>query len=252
MGASITKKILVVEDDDHIAEGLNLNLSLQEYDVAIASDGIAAIDKWQQWRPDLIVLDIMLPGLDGLSVLKQIRQEDKRLPILILSAKSASDDRVRGLSYGVDDYLSKPFDLNEFLLRVERLLTRASWYHPGSTSQTPENAAEKIPMSTLSVKIMSISQHIPAIQKMAASPLQTRRSNCFNCLLPTGEKRSHGKLSWKSDGDIHIPPLPELLTISLSVFVNILKMTLKIPPISEASALSAIFLTMINTGDIAY
>jgi len=143
--ASDIKKILVVEDDGHIAEGLNLNLSLQGYDVAIASDGIAAIDKWRQWHPDLIVLDIMLPGLDGLSVLQRIRREDVQLPILILSAKSASDDRVRGLSFGVDDYLSKPFDLNEFLLRVERLLTRASWYQPKSASQMPGEAPEAIP-----------------------------------------------------------------------------------------------------------
>ena len=145
MDASGTKKILVVEDDGHIAEGLNLNLSLQGYDVAIAADGIAAIDKWRQWHPDLIVLDIMLPHLDGLSVLQRIRREDVQLPILILSAKSASDDRVRGLAYGVDDYLSKPFDLNEFLLRVERLLTRASWYHPKSASQTPGDTTEDIP-----------------------------------------------------------------------------------------------------------
>lgn len=145
MDGTDLKKILVVEDDDHIAEGLNLNLSLQGYAVAIASDGIAALDKWHQWHPDLIVLDIMLPGLDGLSVLQRIRQKDKQLPILILSAKSASDDRVRGLSYGVDDYLSKPFDLNEFLLRVERLLTRASWYHPRSASRILQDIAMETP-----------------------------------------------------------------------------------------------------------
>lgn len=145
MDTSNGNKILVVEDDSHIAEGLNLNLSLQGYDVAIASDGHTAIDKWRQWHPDLIVLDIMLPGIDGLSVLRRIRQEDKKLPILILSAKSASDDRVKGLSYGVDDYLSKPFDLNEFLLRIERLLTRASWYHHESASKKPEGTAENIP-----------------------------------------------------------------------------------------------------------
>ena len=144
MDTSATKKILVVEDDDHIAEGLNLNLSLQGYDVAVAPDGVSALDKWRQWHPDLVVLDIMLPVLDGLSVLKQIRQEDKQLPILILSAKSASDDRVRGLSYGVDDYLSKPFDLNEFLLRVDRLLTRASWYHPEPAPHMPEDVTETI------------------------------------------------------------------------------------------------------------
>jgi DNA-binding response OmpR family regulator len=127
------KKILVVEDDAHIAEGLNLNLSLQGYNVCIAPDGVAALEKWRRWQPDLIVLDIMLPLIDGLSVLQKIREEDPQIPILILSAKSASDDRVRGLAFGVDDYLSKPFNLDEFLLRIERLLTKAAWYRPESS-----------------------------------------------------------------------------------------------------------------------
>jgi DNA-binding response OmpR family regulator len=121
-------RILVIEDDSHIAEGLKLNLMLQGYDVMIAPDGIYGLQQWKKWRPDLIVLDIMLPGIDGLSVLQNIRLEDERIPILILSAKSAPDDKVKGLHYGVDDYLSKPFNLEEFLLRVERLLTRISWY----------------------------------------------------------------------------------------------------------------------------
>jgi len=139
------KKILVVEDDAHISEGLNLNLSLQGYDVCIASDGLAALDQWRQWHPDLIVLDIMLPGIDGLSVLQQIRQEDPQIPILILSAKSASDDRVKGLAFGVDDYLSKPFNLDEFLLRIERLLTRAAWYHTEAPTQPAAETTEAIP-----------------------------------------------------------------------------------------------------------
>ena len=70
----------------------------------------------------------MLPGVDGLSILKKIRETDERIPILILSAKSAADDKIKGLAFGVDDYLAKPFNLDEFLLRVERLLTKASWY----------------------------------------------------------------------------------------------------------------------------
>ena len=135
------KKILVVEDDAHIAEGLLLNLSLQGYEVAVSPDGFAALADWKRLSPDLIVLDIMLPGLDGLTVLQRIRKEDAQLPILILSAKGASDDRVKGLAYGVDDYLSKPFDLDEFLLRVERLITRASWYRPEVSSPEPEAAA---------------------------------------------------------------------------------------------------------------
>jgi len=122
------KRILVIEDENHIAEGLKLNLALQGYDVMIAPDGVSGLDQWKKWQPDLIVLDIMLPGIDGFSVLQSIRLEDEQIPILILSAKSASDDKVKGLSYGVDDYLAKPFNLEELLLRVERLLTHASWY----------------------------------------------------------------------------------------------------------------------------
>ena len=122
------KRVLVVEDEDHIAEGLKLNLELKGYTVRIAPDGIAALQDWKEWQPDLIVLDIMLPGIDGLSVLRNIRLEDRRIPILILSAKGDSEDKVKGFSHGVDDYLSKPFNLEEFLLRVERLLFRALWY----------------------------------------------------------------------------------------------------------------------------
>jgi two-component system, OmpR family, alkaline phosphatase synthesis response regulator PhoP len=134
MGDSTKTRILVVEDEIHLAEGLKLNLSLKGYDVMIAVDGISALQEWKEWQPDLIVLDIMLPGIDGLSVLRNIRLEDERLPILILSARGAPDDRVKGFSYGVDDYLVKPFNLDEFLLRVDRLLTRGAWSQAGPGS----------------------------------------------------------------------------------------------------------------------
>jgi len=124
-------RVLVVEDDVHLAEGLKLNLSLKGYEVVIAPDGISALQEWKEWRPHLIVLDIMLPGIDGLSVLRNIRLEDERVPILILSAKGDPDDRVKGFSYGVDDYLVKPFNLDEFLLRVDRLSTRGIWSQAG-------------------------------------------------------------------------------------------------------------------------
>ncbi len=135
------KRILVIEDDGHIAEGLKLNLSLQGYDVIMAPDGISGLQKWKEEQPDLIVLDIMLPGIDGLSVLRNIRLEDERVPILILSAKSDPDDKVKGLSYGVDDYLSKPFNLEEFLLRIERLLTRSSWYNGEGDSNRAQRSS---------------------------------------------------------------------------------------------------------------
>ena len=77
------KRILVIEDESHIAEGLKLNLALQGYDVMIAPDGVSGLNQWKKWRPDLIILDIMLPGIDGFSVLQSIRLEDEQAPILI-------------------------------------------------------------------------------------------------------------------------------------------------------------------------
>ncbi len=137
MKDSKKKRILIIEDEEHIAEGLKLNLSLQGYEAETAQDGVAGLRKWKEWRPDLIVLDIMMPVLNGFSVLQNIRLEDERIPVLILSAKSVPDEKVKGFSFGVDDYLSKPFNLEEFLLRVERLLTRTSWYQKrGESSET--------------------------------------------------------------------------------------------------------------------
>ena len=130
------KRILVIEDDQHIAEGLQLNLDMKGYQVFTAPDGPSGLQQWKQQRPHLIVLDIMLPGIDGLSVLRNIRLEDERLPILILSAKADIDDKIEGLAYGVDDYLTKPFNLDEFLLRVERLLLRADWSNGNTNIRT--------------------------------------------------------------------------------------------------------------------
>jgi len=131
------KRILIIEDDLHIAEGLQLNLTLQGYEVATAADGVAGLSQWKQVRPDLVILDIMLPGIDGLSILQNIRLEDERLPILILSAKGDPEDRIRGLAFGVDDYLAKPFNLEELLLRVERLLKRGGWNQENGTPSLP-------------------------------------------------------------------------------------------------------------------
>lgn len=122
------KRILVIEDELYIADGIRLNLTIQGYEVKISADGIDGLGQWRSWKPDLIILDIMLPMIDGFSVLKTIREKDEKIPILILSARGDTSDKVRGLRYGVDDYLSKPFDLEEFLLRVDRLLRKKAWY----------------------------------------------------------------------------------------------------------------------------
>ncbi len=127
MNTSAGKRILIVEDDPHIAEGIELNLSLQGYTVKVVQNGIEGLEAWKQWCPNLVVLDLMLPGIGGMQILKSIRLEDERLPILILSAKVDPSDKVDGFTDGVDDYMTKPFSLEEFLLRVKRLLTRDQW-----------------------------------------------------------------------------------------------------------------------------
>lgn len=124
----ISKNILVVEDESHIAEGIKLNLSLQGHDVTLASNGKEALKYWDSKNPHLIVLDLMMPEFDGFKVIEKIRQKDPRVPILVLSALSSPKDKVKCFRMGVDDYLSKPFHLDEFLLRVERLLTQSTWY----------------------------------------------------------------------------------------------------------------------------
>lgn len=121
------KKILIVEDEKHIAEGIKFNLLKQGHAIDVIHSGKRAIDMWQEIAPDLIILDLMLPEVDGFKVLENIRLHDERLPIIILSARTAVQDKVRCFKKGVDDYLAKPFDLDELILRVERNLKRSDW-----------------------------------------------------------------------------------------------------------------------------
>lgn len=124
MNLNNTPSILVVEDEEHLQEALKLNLELEGYEVTISADGADALRKVREGYFDLVVLDIMLPEIDGISVCETIRLKDSNLPILMLSAKSSSSDRVLGLKKGADDYLTKPFNLEELLLRVEKLIQK--------------------------------------------------------------------------------------------------------------------------------
>jgi two-component system alkaline phosphatase synthesis response regulator PhoP len=116
--------ILLVEDEEHLHEGLKLNLELEGYGVSSAWDGREALEKVENEYFDLIIMDIMLPELDGISVTESIRVKHNETPILILSAKNSSTDKVLGLRKGADDYLTKPFNLEELLLRVEKLIEK--------------------------------------------------------------------------------------------------------------------------------
>lgn len=118
-------RILLAEDEQSLADTIRLNLELEGYKVQLASDGKKALRLFKQERFDLVILDVMLPEMDGFTVCEAIRLDNETVPILFLTAKHSSSDRVTGLKIGADDYLTKPFNLEELLLRVQALLKRA-------------------------------------------------------------------------------------------------------------------------------
>ncbi|MBK7884542.1 MAG: response regulator transcription factor [Chitinophagaceae bacterium] len=120
------KSILLVEDEENLQEALKLNLEMEGYEVTSAYDGAEALKAVQQEYFDLLILDVMLPEVDGITVCESVRLQHQDLPILILSAKNSSADKVLGLKKGADDYLTKPFNLEELLLRVNKLLYKSA------------------------------------------------------------------------------------------------------------------------------
>ena len=124
MSTDKNQTILLVEDEENLHEALKLNLELEGYNVTSAFDGAAALNAVNSEYFDLIILDVMLPEMDGISVAETVRISNNEVPILILSAKNSSADRVLGLKKGADDYLTKPFNLEELLLRVQKLIDK--------------------------------------------------------------------------------------------------------------------------------
>ena len=120
----MAEKIVVIEDDPSILRGLQLNLGMEGYLVRSATDGETGLRLAKTESPDLVVVDVMLPRLGGLEVVREIRQDDPDMPILILSAKGQEGDKVAGLKFGADDYMVKPFGLKELLARIDALLRR--------------------------------------------------------------------------------------------------------------------------------
>lgn len=140
--------ILVVEDETTVRETLALNLRAEGYEVATAADGEAGLAMAREKQYDLLVLDVMLPGLDGLSVCRLIRKEST-VPILILTARGTEVDKIVGLESGADDYIVKPFGLGEFLARVRAALRRAA------TASTAPATRDRLDVSDLSLDLIS-------------------------------------------------------------------------------------------------
>ncbi|MFH1918450.1 MAG: response regulator transcription factor [Planctomycetota bacterium] len=139
------KHILIVEDEEHLAAGIKYNLDAEGYRVTTVGDGPSALKFVEENAEDvdLVVLDLMLPGMSGYAVCEALRADERHMPILILSARTLSEDRTRGFDVGADQYLMKPFDLDEFLSRVKNLLARYGWRAVrGSTESAPVSAFE--------------------------------------------------------------------------------------------------------------
>ncbi len=133
------EKILLIEDDPHIGELVSIHLKDLNCDVEISTDGREGYEKASSGKYDLIILDIMLPGMDGLEVCRQLRADKVNTHILMLTAKSEEIDKVLGLETGADDYLTKPFSIREFIARVKAILRRLKTLSGDSNTQTDDN-----------------------------------------------------------------------------------------------------------------
>ncbi len=136
----MAKTVLIVEDDRNIADLLRLYLEKEGYEVAIAHDGLRGVELFHEKQPSLVLLDVMLPGMDGWGVCRTIRAESKT-PIIMLTAKSETEDKVAGLKQGADDYITKPFEMKEVLARIEAVLRRSGI--------EPEKAARRLTFDKL-------------------------------------------------------------------------------------------------------
>lgn len=131
-------RILLVEDELNLQHALKLNLELEGYFVHVCGTGTDAVKTFREQKFDLVVLDIMLPEMDGLMVCENIRLYDNQIPVLFLSAKNTAEDRIQGLKKGADDYLTKPFELEELILRVQKLLEKSKQIRHANTGKIPK------------------------------------------------------------------------------------------------------------------
>ena len=150
-------RILVVDDEEHLATGIRENLEAEGYRTEVAHDGAAGLARLRAEPFDLVVLDVMMPNMDGVELCAQLRRDGIQTPVLFLTVKSAAEDRVRGFEAGGDDYLPKPFHLKELLLRVAAILRRSSWYH--ASGAPLEFGGNRIDFKTYEARAWDGSQH---------------------------------------------------------------------------------------------
>ena len=137
-------RVLIVEDEEHLAAGLKLNLEAEGFVVEVEENGLVALERLTSGanRFDIVLLDVMLPGLDGFEVVRRLREAGTFMPVMLLTARSHTDDVLRGFEAGADDYLSKPFDLSILLARLQGLLRRKTWLGGSHEAGQPDELVE--------------------------------------------------------------------------------------------------------------
>jgi two-component system alkaline phosphatase synthesis response regulator PhoP len=150
-------RILVVDDETHLADGIRENLEAEGYRAEVAHDGEQGLERIHDEHFDLIVLDVMMPNMDGIELCAELRREGLQTPVLFLTVKDDAEDRVRGFEAGGDDYLAKPFHLKELLLRVAAILRRSAWYQAGGASL--EFDGNRIDFQTYEARAWDRSEH---------------------------------------------------------------------------------------------
>ncbi len=159
MTNAVRSRILVVEDEVALRTGLKFNFEQEGYDVDVASDGPTAIEKFNSSESpiDLVVLDLMLPGMSGYEICKRLREDDKSVPILVLSARTLSEDKAQAFDCGTDQYVTKPFELPELLSRVRNLLDRHS--RSDAAVEQPEPETERVQVGEITIDLRRFEVH---------------------------------------------------------------------------------------------
>src|SRR5687768_5878444 len=153
-------RLLVVDDEPDIVELLSASLKYHGYEVASATSGRQAMEEARRFRPDMILLDVMMPELDGFEVLRKLRGEGTRVPVLFLTARDATEDKIKGLTLGGDDYVTKPFSLSEILARIQAVLRRVNDPAGGASTATPRLAFADIELDEDTHEVFKAGQEV--------------------------------------------------------------------------------------------
>ena len=191
-------RILVIEDNADLAFGLRNNLEIEGYEVEVSGDGAAGLERARRSPPDLVILDLMLPKLDGFRVLKAIRQDALAMPVLILTARGEEADKVRGLKLGADDYVTKPFGVLEILARVEALLRRRPDL-PGAKLPGPTRGTERFGDVAIDFASRTVSR---AGNDVEVAPKE------YELLVALVRRRGPSSRAWSSCGRCGAIPTP--------------------------------------------